>query len=161
MMRFAVFQELLRAVREVRAGRNVPPKTEIAFAVRCAGPVVALLKPMEPYFLSMAGARATDWGTDVRTPPLASTVALSGMELIVDLAELIDLDVEIAKKGKEIEKLRGFIRLKETKLAGDFPKKAPAHVVEAERNSLADLRAQLTVAETALAQLQTAIRATR
>ena len=32
---FARFQEVLRAVRDIRARQNVPPKTPLAFSVRC------------------------------------------------------------------------------------------------------------------------------
>ena len=59
---FARFQEVLRTVREIRTRQNVPPKKQIAFAVRCDAATAALLEPMEPYFESMAGARATAWG---------------------------------------------------------------------------------------------------
>ena len=52
--RFARFQELLRAIREVRSRQNVPPKKRIEFAVRCDAATAALLRPMESYFESMA-----------------------------------------------------------------------------------------------------------
>ena len=43
--RFARFQEVLRAVREVRSRQNVPPKKQIEFAVRCDAQNAALLRP--------------------------------------------------------------------------------------------------------------------
>jgi valyl-tRNA synthetase len=151
---FAVFQELLRAVRDVRASRNVPPKMEIAFSVRCDEATAKLLKPMEPYFLSMARAKATGWGPATQSPPLASTVPLTGMDVFVDMSELIDIPAEIAKLEKEIAKLEGFIQSKESKLASDFVQKAPAAVVEKERQSLDELKEQLQTAQSAIRQLQ-------
>ena len=59
---FARFQEVLRSVREIRARQNVAPKKEISFSVRCDAATAELLRPMEPYFLSMAFARAAGWG---------------------------------------------------------------------------------------------------
>ncbi len=53
---FARFQEVLRAVREIRSRQNVAPKKEIRFSVRCDAATAELLRPMEPYFLSMACA---------------------------------------------------------------------------------------------------------
>jgi valyl-tRNA synthetase len=152
---FAVFQELLRAVRDVRASRNVPPKTEIAFSVRCDAATAKLLKPMEPYFLSMAKAKATGWGETVKAPPLSSTVPLTGMDVFVDLSDLIDVPAEIAKLEKEIVKLDGFIQSKESKLGSDFVQKAPAAVVEKERQSLTELQSQRQSAADALAKLKT------
>jgi valyl-tRNA synthetase len=152
--RFAVFQQVLRAVREIRASRNVPPKTEISFAVRCDDVTKKLLEPMSPYFRSMAGANATGFGQDVAMPTLASTLPLDGMEVIVDLAGLIDVDAERNKKEKEIAKLTELVKAKESKLTGSFIEKAPANVVEAERKSLESLKEQLTASRVALGQLK-------
>ncbi len=58
-------RKCLRAVREIRGRQNVPPKKEIGFSVRCDAATAELLRPMEPYFLSMAGAGPTGWGPDV------------------------------------------------------------------------------------------------
>jgi valyl-tRNA synthetase len=151
---FAVFQEVLRAVRDVRASRNVPPKTEIAFSVRCDEATAELLRPMEPYFLSMARAKATAWGPATQSPPLASVVPLTGMDVFVDISDLIDIPAEIAKLEKEIAKLEGFIQSKESKLASDFVQKAPPAVVEKERQALAELRGQHQSATAALGQLE-------
>ena len=151
---FAVFQELLRAVRDVRASRNVPPKTEIAFSVRCDEATAALLKPMEPYFLSMAKARATGWGSETQPSALFAVVPLTGMDVFVDISELIDVPAEIAKLEKEIARLSGFIQSKESKLASDFIQKAPLAVVEKERESLAELCQQQQSARDALERLK-------
>jgi valyl-tRNA synthetase len=152
--RFARFQEVLRAVRDIRSRQNVPPKTELSFTVRCDAETAALLKPMEPYFDSMAGAKAVAWGPDVAAPELSANVTLSGMEVFVDLAGLIDVEAEIARNKKEIEKLAGFIAAKEKKLGNaSFVDRAPAEVVQKERESLADLQSQLTAAQEVLDRL--------
>jgi len=151
---FAVFQELLRAVRDVRASRNVPPKMEIAFAVRCDELTAALLKPMEPYFLSMARAKATGWGPATQSPPLCAAVPLTGMDVFVDMSGLIDIPAEMAKLEKELARLDGFIQSKESKLNSDFVQKAPHAVVEKERQALEELRSQHQSATEALEQLK-------
>ncbi|MDR2438499.1 MAG: valine--tRNA ligase [Planctomycetaceae bacterium] len=153
--RFKIFQELLRAVRDVRASRNVPPKTEITFAVRCDAATATLLKPMEPYFLSMAKAKATGWGETLKLPVLSSIVPLAGMDVYVDLSDLIDVTAEIKKLEKEITKLDGFIKSKESKLNSDFINKAPLTVVEKERQSLAELQEQHRSAIDAVTKLKT------
>ena len=79
------------------------------------------------------------------------------MEVYVDVAELIDVPAEIKRKEKEIEKLEGFIKAKQTKLSGDFVNKAPAHVVEKERASLDDLQTQREVNLKSLARLREAL----
>jgi valyl-tRNA synthetase len=152
--RFARFQEVLRAVRDVRSRQNVPPKTDLAFSVRCDAATAALLKPMEPYFDTMAGAKAVAWGPEVNPPELSANVTLPGMEIFVDLAGLIDVEAEVARNQKEDEKLAGFIAAKEKKLSNsNFVDRAPADVVQKERESLADLQAQRAAIEVVLERL--------
>ncbi|HYW79498.1 MAG TPA: class I tRNA ligase family protein, partial [Thermoguttaceae bacterium] len=152
---FARFQEVLRGVREIRSRQNVPPKTKIEFAVRCDTETVELLKPMEPYFDAMAGARPTAWGPDVEAPALSAAVTLSGIELFVDLADLIDVEAEIARKEQDKEKLEGLIVAKRKKLENkSFVDRAPEAVVQKERDSLTELESQLASTITLLESLK-------
>ena len=64
--RFARFQEVLRAVRDIRSRQNVPPRKQIDFAVRCDAATAELLQPMEPYFVSMAARPADRLGSGGR-----------------------------------------------------------------------------------------------
>jgi valyl-tRNA synthetase len=151
--RFARFQEVLRAVRDIRARQNVPPKARIEFCVRCDAETAELLRPMEPYFPAMAGARATAWGPEVESPALSANVTLPGMEVYVDLAELIDVGAEIERKKQELEKFDALIAAKEKKLANaNFIDRAPAEVVQKERDSLKDLQDQQAATAAVLAR---------
>jgi valyl-tRNA synthetase len=142
---FGRFQEVLRAVRDIRGRQNVPPRTQIAFAVRCDEPTAALLRPMEPYFAAMAAARPTAWGPDVKAPALSADVALAGMEIFVDLSDLIDVAAERQRKQQDLAKLDGLIAAKRKKLENkSFVDRAPAAVVQGERDSLKDLEDQRT-----------------
>jgi valyl-tRNA synthetase len=152
--RFARFQEALRAVRDIRSRQGVQPKKQIEFGVRCDVETADLLRPMEPYFLSMAGARPTAWGPEVQSPRLSANVALTGMEVFVDLADLIDVPAEIERKKQEIAKLDGLVTGKRKKLENkNFVDRAPAAVVQGERDSLKDLEEQLAAAKAVLERL--------
>jgi valyl-tRNA synthetase len=152
---FARFQDVLRAVRDIRARQGVAPKTSLAFSVRCDAAVAELLKPMEPYFEPMANARPTGFGADVAAPALSAHVTLPGIDVYVDLAELIDVPAEISRKTQEVEKLVGFIAAKEKKLSNaSFVERAPADVVQKERDSLKDLQDQLAAAREVLDRLE-------
>jgi valyl-tRNA synthetase len=151
---FARFQEVLRAVRDIRAKQGVAPKTPLRFSVRCDDSVAELLQPMTPYFASMANADATAIGPDLAAPALSAHVALQGMDVYVDLSELIDIPAEIARKKQEVEKLTGFIAAKEKKLTNEsFVNRAPADVVQKERDSLKELQDQLAAAQEVLERL--------
>jgi len=154
---FARFQEVLRAVREIRTRQSVPPKKRIDFSVRFDAATADLLRPMEPYFESMAGSKATAWGPDVASPPLAANTTLPGMEVYVDLADLIDLDAEIARKKEELSKLESRIAAQNNKLANEsFLQRAPAAVVQKERDSLKAIEDQLATVQAALEKLRQA-----
>lgn len=151
---FARFQEVLRAVRDIRARQGVAPKAPLAFAVRCDASVADLLQPMEPYFDSMANAKASAFGPEVVAPSLSAHVSLAGMDVYVDLTGLIDVPAEMARKQQEVEKLTGFIAAKEKKLTNaSFVERAPADVVQKERDSLKDLQDQLDAAKSVLESL--------
>ncbi len=153
--RFARFQEVLRGVREIRSRQNIQPKTKIDFVVRCDTATAELLAPMEPYFGTLAGARARAMGPDVTPPSPAANFSLTGLEVFVDLADLIDVKAEIAKNEKEKQRLIGLIQAKEKKLTNEgFVSRARPNVVKKERESLADLHQQLQAVETFLGQLR-------
>lgn len=154
--RFAYFQEALRCVREARARQNVPPKTEVAFVVKCSTEIADLLAPMKEYIRAMTNSVATELGPNVEPPVLSSNATSAAMEVYVDVADLIDLPTEIAKKQKDVEKLDGFIKSKEAKLSGSFVEKAPPQVVEKERASLEELKAQRAANLETLERLQAA-----
>ncbi len=134
--RFARFQEVLRAVRDIRTRQKVPPRKQVSFSVRCDAATAELLRPMEAYFLKMADARPTGWGPRVSPPELSANVALTGMEVFVDLADLIDVGAEIARNRQEQVRLEGLIAAKQKKLENEnFVQRAPAAVVQGERNA--------------------------
>lgn len=139
---FKIFQELLRAIRDVRASRNIPQREEISFSVKCNNETAELLKPMEKYFLSMSRARVVSWGELAVPTEFSATIPLTGMDIYVDLSGVIDAAAEAAKLEKEAIRLEGFIKVKESKLSSDFIKKAPQQVVDKEYQSLAELKEQ-------------------
>ncbi len=153
--RFARFQAVLGGVREIRAGKDVHPRKEVEFSVRCDAATADLLRPMEPYFQSMSKARATAWGPDTEPPEFSANAHLPGIDIFVDLADLIDVEAEIARNEKELAKLEGFIAGKEKKLANaNFVDRAPAEVVQNERDSLSKLRDQLASIQATLDTLR-------
>ena len=154
--RFARFQEVLRAVREIRSRQNVPPKQQIVFTVRCDAETADLLRPMQPYFASMARARPTGFGPDVAAPALSANVTSPGIEVFVDLAELIDIEAEIARKKQELEKLDSLIAAKKKKLDNkNFIDRAPAAIVQKEKDGLKELEEQQVTTVTILERLAT------
>jgi valyl-tRNA synthetase len=153
--RFSVFQQALGAIREIRSRQNIATREALEFCIKCDEAIAALLQPMTAYFQSMTNATATGFGPQVTIPPTHAKSALAGLEIYVDLKDFIDVKAELAKNEQQEQKLVGLIKAKETKLSNEsFVSRAPANVVQSERDSLVQLQEQLTSVRAALAALR-------
>jgi valyl-tRNA synthetase len=152
---FALFQDVLGAIREIRSRQGISPREPIEFSVRCERELAELLIPMEPFFASMAGATAIAWGPDVEPPENHAAVRVQQAEVLVDLKDFIDVDAEIERNQKLQERLSGQITGKQKKLSNEqFVDRAPVEVVKREREGLARLEAELEAVNQALQRLQ-------
>jgi valyl-tRNA synthetase len=152
---FALFQGALGALREIRARQNIAPKKEVDCVIRCSQEIADRLNPLAIYFGHLANAKLRSIGPAVELPRQAATIALTEMEIHVDLAGLIDVGAELARLGKEITRIAGLVAGKESKLSSDkFVANAPAEVVQKERESLQQLREQLQMVKVALNSLR-------
>jgi len=148
---FAQFQAVLAAVREIRSRQNIAPKTTLVFSLRCTAESAALLAPLAEYFQSMANARLGECGPQIEPPPVAASVVLPDAEVFVDLRGLIDVGAEIERNEKEAERIAGQIEAKQKKLANEnFVFRAPAEVVQKERESLEQLQSRLAALQSQL-----------
>jgi valyl-tRNA synthetase len=103
----------------------------------------------------MTNATSTGFGPDVAIPATHAKSALPGIEIFVDLKGFIDVKAELAKNEQQEQKLLGLIKAKESKLANEsFVSRAPANVVHAEREGLAQLQEQLASVRAALTALR-------
>ncbi len=94
------------------------------------------------------------WAECRRTRSAANAI-LTGCEIFVDMAGLIDVAAEVQRITKELEKVQAGIKGKESKLNNEgFVARAPANVVTLEREQLAELQARATSLTQVLADLK-------
>jgi valyl-tRNA synthetase len=152
--RFATFQAALGALREIRSRQNIAMKNPIEFSVTCSDDIAALLTPMLPYLQSMANAKPIELGPKATAPANHAKSTLGGMDIYVDLKDFIDVKAEIAKNQQLEQKLVGIIKGKEAKLSNEsFVARAPANVVQVERDALTQAQEQLASVRAALEAL--------
>lgn len=150
---FAKFQTVLKNIREIRSRQNIPPRDEIEFAIRCDAEDVTLLKPMERFFLSMAKAKNVGWGDQAEPFKTGAQLTEADIDVFVNLAEYIDVEAEIARLSKEVEKLEKAVAAREKKLSNEnFVARAPAEVVAQERELLHEMQRKLNTARVHLAE---------
>jgi len=139
-----LLQKVISPIRTIRSEMRVPLE-------RQAAAVIAGLT--DPKRLEVLQANISDIKrlavlssftfSDVR-PAHSVAVVVDDFEIYVPLEGLIDLVVERGRLDKEIARLEGVIRGAEAKLgSAAFTEKAPANVVEYERQKLVECKAQL------------------
>ena len=142
---FSEFQEVVGAIRRIRASQNIAPKETVPVAIRCSESSQALLEPMKDSFISLTQADVIAMGPEVTPFETDAPLAIPSMdiEVHVDLEKFIDLDAELARLDKLMNQLTKQISGKEAKLNNEnFVSRAPEDVVQRERDSLDELRGQ-------------------
>ena len=154
-LQFKTFQSVLGGLREIRSSQNIAPRKPVEFHVRCDADTEVLLKPMSPYFESMAKATPIAWGASIEAPATNASFRLDNIEVFIDLKDLIDRDAEIERNLKLRSRLTSQIEGKEKKLSNEnFVSRAPANIVEKERANLEQLKQQLATIDEVLEQLR-------
>ena len=126
--------DAIRAVRTRRSEMNVPPSKKAHLTVATGE---------EPVFtLGVPFLKKLAYASDVTIVPVDQAPAAAGMvavvthaaQMFIPLGELVDLEKEKARLEKELKKNTAELQKLNTKLQNPgFVNKAPANVVEAER----------------------------
>ncbi|MDW8243982.1 MAG: valine--tRNA ligase [Thermogemmata sp.] len=155
--RFALLQELVRGVRELRSRYQLEERARLDVFVKCSEATAADVLALAAFLAPLAGINHLQAGPLVRRPPLAGTIVRPHFEAYVPLAGLIDLNVEIHRLEKQLTDKRKAQAAAQAKLANEkFVQNAPAEVVQQQRELLLDLEKQIAVLEDNLRELRAA-----
>ncbi len=150
---FEMIMDAVRAVRSRRAEMNVPPSKKPTLTIVTDRADVFEQGRIYLSKLAYAGAVEITSEAPADTQGMVGIVT-DGARLYMPMAELVDLDKERERIGKELEKARDNLKRIEGKLANEkFVANAPAAVVEAERERAAKARTLIENLETSLAAL--------
>jgi valyl-tRNA synthetase len=154
---FAEFQEVVGAIRRIRASQNIPPRETVPVSIRCSPSSQILLEPMKAYFGALANAELESLGPTADAFQTDAPLALPSIdiEVHVDLEKFIDVDAELSRLEKLLSQLVKQIMGKESKLSNEnFVSRAPADVVEKERATLSELVDQRASVEGDISKLK-------
>lgn len=137
-----LLMDAIRAVRNVRAEVGVTPGKKIELLAKPTTEASAgILKRNEEYLRRFCNTSSLTLDPSLAAPEKAMTAIVTGVELYLPIAGLIDIGQEIARLNKELASLNAEVDRVEKKLANEgYIAKAPAHVVEQERSKGADYR---------------------
>ncbi len=147
--------EMVRAIRNLRAGMNVQAGHRARLMVRPSSGWGEVLTAQEATFQRLAAVSTLSLLGEEEKPEGKTVSAVSGAgEFFIPLGELVDLEAEKKRLSKEKERLEGEIRRGEGKLGNPgFLGKAPAQLVESEKAKLETNRQMLTALEKQIADL--------
>jgi valyl-tRNA synthetase len=153
--RMGRMQALVRAVRELRNRYMIDAKTPLDVAVRAGQAVAADFAQLQPFISLLAGVGKMQTGPDVVKPPQSASCVNAEFEAYVSLAGLIDVAAELKRLEKQLMEKRKHLQAAEAKLKNaSFVDKAPAEVVQQQRDLVADLQSQIKVMEENLGELK-------
>jgi len=152
---FAELQDVVVEVRRMRQEYGIQPGVRVPLrAVPASAEVQAMLDASRRALGDLARVDELSFGA-ANGEVGASAVLRSGTELFLPLAGVIDLDRERKRLRDEAARLEGLAAGTEKKLSNeDFVAKAPAEVVEREREKLAGYREQVEKLRGKLAALE-------
>jgi len=139
---FTLVQEMVRAIRNIRAEYKVQPAHKIACTIS-AGKKTDLMQSQKQIFSSLAGVDLD--GLEIVEKPLAPsddrvTLVVTPVEISLPLAGLVDVEAERERLEKELADAVSQIERLEKLLASPFAQKAPEEVVNKERDRLTEYR---------------------
>jgi len=136
---FEMLQEIVRSIRNLRAEKGVVPSKKIA-ASFAAGAKTTLLQEQDQVIASLTGLDTSRYEIQeslAEKPADAVTLVIGSVEIHIPLAGMIDLAEEKSRLEKELKETESHIERLEKLLSSDFASKAPALVVQKERDKLA------------------------
>jgi valyl-tRNA synthetase len=139
---FTLIQEMVRAIRNIRAEYKVQPGHKIACKIG-AGDKLDMVEAQRQVFVSLAGVDPE--ALEIVKEPLEpgeETIPLvvTPIEISLPLAGLVDVEAERERLKKELREAEGQINRLEKLLASPFAEKAPPEVVQKEREKLEEYR---------------------
>ena len=149
---FALVEDLVRSIREFRSLHNIAPSRKLEALIKGEGRSADVLRQMKPLVLHMASLTSLEVAADIKRQATAATLVVGDMEIY--LAGLVDTDKERQRLNSKRGKLLEDARKAEAKLSNEsFVNRAPADVVEKERQRLKDLQAQIELLDANLKAL--------
>ena len=152
--RMELVMALIRGIRNRRAEYDVTPGRRIP-ALVAGGDATQWLDEGRAELCALAKLDPEQLRVEptIKPPDQAATVVVGDVVCYLPLVGLVDLEAERKRLSKALMDIEGRIARSENLLTGEFAQKAPEHVVQRERNKLADLQAERAKLKERLAAL--------
>ncbi len=137
--------DFILGVRRIRGEMNIAPGKPLAVLLQDGSASdLNFVKNSEAYLLKLGRLESIQWLDKNETAPESAVALVGNMKILIPMAGLIDKEAEMARLEKEIQKINKDLPRIEGKLKNPgFIDKAPAAVIEKEKEKLAKLQTTL------------------
>lgn len=132
-------QNVITAVRNVRAEKNIGPSKELELLFKNGDDEdFRRAEENQAFLMKLAKLEKLTWLNEEDEEPMSVTQLVGDMEILIPMAGFIDKDAEVERLVKSVEKLEKEIERVNNKLGNPgFTDKAPAAVIEKEKEKAA------------------------
>jgi len=151
-----LLMDIIRSVRNIRAEVNTPMSKKVPLFISAKdAATAAVLKDNQAYLEKFCNPDTLTIGEGLEAPGQSMTAVVTGAQVFLPLVGLINLEEEITRLEKELEKWAKEVKLVTGKLSNEkFVSKAPEALVNAEREKLADYESKHAVVLKRLEELK-------
>ncbi|ODV57308.1 MULTISPECIES: valine--tRNA ligase [Lysinibacillus] len=151
-----LLMDIIRSVRNIRAEVNTPMSKKVPLFISAKdASTVAVLEANKAYLEKFCNPDTLTIGEALEAPGQSMTAVITGAQVFLPLVGLINLEEEIARLEKELEKWAKEVKLVTGKLSNEkFVSKAPEALVNVEREKLADYESKHEVVLKRLEELK-------
>ncbi|WP_342544548.1 valine--tRNA ligase [Lysinibacillus sp. FSL K6-4013] len=151
-----LLMDIIRSVRNIRAEVNTPMSKKVPLFISAKdAATAAVLEENQAYLEKFCNPDTLTIGEGLEAPGQSMTAVVTGAQVFLPLVGLINLEEEIARLEKELEKWAKEVKLVTGKLSNEkFVSKAPEALVNAEREKLADYESKHAVVLKRLEELK-------
>ena len=148
--------ETITSLRNLRQSFNISTSATIDVEIRSEGRELEIFKSIEAYIHRLAKVNNITYANiNTPIPPKSATAIVSASKLIVPLADLIDLDAEIKRQEKKLEKLVNEKNSLQGRMKNEkFVANAPKELVEQTNARIDEIIAQENVINDLIASLK-------
>ncbi len=151
-----ILMDIITGIRNIRGEMNINPSVEMPAKIKVMRPVVEdFINAHSVYILKLARVKEFEAATELARPKKSAVAVTPEAEVYVPLEGLVDVEAEIARLKKEIEKADKEAVPFAKKLDNEsFVSKAPPDVVEKTKNIIEELTQKKEKLSESLARLE-------
>ena len=136
--------ETIKSLRNVRQSFNIAHSVKVNIEIHADKDEEPVFKAIESYIRRLARVEGITYAQmDAAVPPKSATAVVSASKIIVPLADLIDLDAEIARQQKKLDKLTAEKKSLQGRINNPkFVANAPKELIEQTKERIAEIDIQ-------------------